>query len=171
MYSCGHFSEFLSYDPVRKQSAMSKRGQKTTSNESSPTAKAKSCLVLREQRDEEISSRCLGFLVNPCDADDRKEVVQASKQLVQPESNSEVGYSQTTRQENVPQASRKLVRGSKNKQNVMKENTLTPQAQGNLLRHHHNMEYTNHQYMKIFQFLPKKLGMPATDATLSMEAY
>ena len=36
MYSCSHFSNFLSDDP--DQSAMSKRGQKTTSNEGSPTA-------------------------------------------------------------------------------------------------------------------------------------
>ena len=27
MYSCSHFSDFLSDDQVRKQSAMSKRGQ------------------------------------------------------------------------------------------------------------------------------------------------
>ena len=128
MYSCSHFSEFLSDDQVRKQSAMSKRGQKTTSNESSPTAKAKPCLVLREQRGEEISSRCLGYLVNPWNADERKDVVQASKQLVQPELNSEVGYSQASRQE-------------------------------------------NDQYMKIFPFLLKKLGMPATNVTLSMEAH
>ena len=33
MYSCSHFSYFLSDDQVRKQSAMSKRGQKTTSAE------------------------------------------------------------------------------------------------------------------------------------------
>ena len=43
MYSCSHFSNFLSdnSDQVGKQSAMSKRGQNTTSNEGSPKAKAK----------------------------------------------------------------------------------------------------------------------------------
>ena len=82
MYSCTHFSDFLSDDQVRKQSAMSKKGQKTTSNEGSPTAKAKPCLVLREQRGEEITTRSLGSLVNPGFADERKEVVQASRQLV-----------------------------------------------------------------------------------------
>ena len=39
MYSCSHFCDFISDDQVRKQSTMSKRGQKTTSNEGSPTAK------------------------------------------------------------------------------------------------------------------------------------
>ena len=35
-----------------------------------------------------------------------------------------------------------------------------------------NMEYSNRQYMsKIFQFSLKKIGMSATDATFSMEAY
>ena len=34
------------------------------------------------------------------------------------------------------------------------------------------MEYTNHRYMgKIFQFLEKKLGMSAINATFSMDAY
>ena len=74
MYSCGHFSDFLfdDLDQIDKQSAMSKRGQKTTSNEGSPTAKAKPCLVLRKQRNEEISSRSLGSLVNLGNADERK---------------------------------------------------------------------------------------------------
>ena len=61
-------------DQVGKQSAISERGQKTTSNEGSPTVKANPCLVLREQRSEEISSRSLGSLVNPENADERKEV-------------------------------------------------------------------------------------------------
>ena len=35
-----------------------------------------------------------------------------------------------------------------------------------------NMRYTNHQYMtKVFQFLQKRLGMSATHATFSMQAY
>ena len=40
MLSCNHFSNFLS-DPIGKQSAMSKRGQETFSNEGSPMAKPK----------------------------------------------------------------------------------------------------------------------------------
>ena len=80
MYSCSNFSDFLSDDQVRKQSAMSKRGQKTTSNEGSPTAEAKPYLVLPEKRSEEISSRSWGAMVNLEYTDERKEVVQASKQ-------------------------------------------------------------------------------------------
>ena len=60
MYSCSHFSDFLSDDQVGKQGAMSKRGQKTTSNEGSPMAKARPCLVARDPRSEEISSKSLG---------------------------------------------------------------------------------------------------------------
>ena len=53
MFSCSHFSNFLS-DPIGKQSAMSKRGQETTSSEGSPMAKPKPVvpavnLVLRSQ--------------------------------------------------------------------------------------------------------------------------
>ena len=62
-----------------------KKCQKTTSNEGSPKAKAKPCLVPREQRSEEISSRSLVSLVNLGTADERKEVVQASRQLVLPD--------------------------------------------------------------------------------------
>ena len=50
MYSCSHFIDFLSDDQVGKQSAMSKRGQKTTSNEGSPTEKAKPYLVLPSRK-------------------------------------------------------------------------------------------------------------------------
>ena len=48
MYSWSHFSDFLSDDQVRKQGAMAKRGQKTTSNEGSPLVKARPCLVARK---------------------------------------------------------------------------------------------------------------------------
>ena len=75
MYSCSHFSDFLSNDQVGHQSAMSKRGQKTASNEGSPTTKAKPCLLLREreQRSEDISSQRLGSRVNPENADETKK--------------------------------------------------------------------------------------------------
>ena len=61
---------------------MSKRGQKTTSNEGSLTAKA------HDSRSEEISSQSLRSLVNPVNTDEREEVVQASQQTVLPDSNS-----------------------------------------------------------------------------------
>ena len=50
---------------------MSKRGEKTTSNEGSP----RPCLVARDQRSEEISSRSLGSLVS----DERKEPTELLK--------------------------------------------------------------------------------------------
>ena len=65
MFSCGHKSDFLSDDQDREQSAMSKRGQDATSNEGSPMAKTRPCLVARDSRSEEISSRSLRSLVNP----------------------------------------------------------------------------------------------------------
>ena len=79
MYSCSHFSNFLSdnSDQVGKQSAMSKRGQKTTSNEGSPTAKAKP-------------------LVNPGNTDETKEVEIASRNLVLPD--NRIFSSESTRE-------------------------------------------------------------------------
>ena len=41
LYSCSHFSDFLSGDQVRKRSAMSKRAQEATSSEGFPVAKTK----------------------------------------------------------------------------------------------------------------------------------
>ena len=73
-YSCSHFIDFLSDGQVGKQGAMSKRGPKTTSNEGSPMAKARPCLMARDPRSEEISSQSLRSLVNPVNIDERKEV-------------------------------------------------------------------------------------------------
>ena len=166
MYSCGHFSNFLSdnSDQVGKQSALSKRGQKTTSNEGSPTAKAKPCLVLGEQRSEETTSRSLESLVNPWNADERKEVVQASRQLVLPDSSSKIGYSQASRQENVPQATKKLVLQDQNQtesdERKYSNSTSSKQlaASSPELK---NMEYTNHQYMsKIFSVCGRSWECP-----------
>ena len=47
--------------------------------------KAKPYLVLHGQRSEEISSRSLGSLVNPENADEREEVERSSRQLVLPD--------------------------------------------------------------------------------------
>ena len=70
LYSCSHVSDFLSDDQVRKQSAMSKRGQKATSNEGSPMAKS-------EKMPGEDSSQSLGYLVHPGNTDERNEVETA----------------------------------------------------------------------------------------------
>ena len=83
MFSCSHFSDLLSNDQVGKQSAMSKRGQEATSNEGSPMAKPRPAipakarpinLVMRSPRSEKDSSQSLEYLVNPANADERKEV-------------------------------------------------------------------------------------------------
>ena len=56
----------------------------------------------------------------------------------------------------------------------MRENFLTPIAQGNLQRHHQSWETwnsrttTHEQGFSAFQFFQKKLGMSATDATFSI---
>ena len=66
MFSCSHFSDFLSDDRIGKQSAMSKRGQEATSSEDSPMAKPKRVvpaktrplsLVARNPRSEKNSSQ------------------------------------------------------------------------------------------------------------------
>ena len=135
MFSCSHFSNFLSGDPdqIGKQSAMSKRGQISTSSDGSPTATAKPGLVLRKQRSEDISSRSLGSLVNPENADERKEVARATRQLVliqKPDIHKRVDKRILRKQAG------NWCWTMKTKQKVMRENILTPRAQGNLQQHH-----------------------------------
>ena len=161
MYSCSHFSDFLLDDQVRKQSAMSKKGQKTTSNEGSPKAKARPCMVARDPRSEELSSRSLGSLVNPENTDERKEVETAAGNSVRSASRSEVGYSQVSRQENVPIAAGNSMREdqhqthSDERKHSSSNSTRRRVASKPELR---NMEYTNRQYMsKIFQQYTNRL--------------
>ena len=62
--------------------AMSKRGKNTTSDDGSPTAKARPVkLVMRSQRKKETSSSTLGSRVNPGNDDERKRVGQAPGKL------------------------------------------------------------------------------------------
>ena len=82
---------------------MSNRGQEMTSNEGSPMAKSRPCLVACDPRSEEISSKNLGYLVNLGNTDERKEE-QAAGNSWRFASRSEVGYSQASRQENAPMA-------------------------------------------------------------------
>ena len=66
MYSCSHFKKL-------SLGAMSKRGQNTTSNYGSPTARARPVnLVMHSPCNEEISSPSLGSLVKPGNDDERK---------------------------------------------------------------------------------------------------
>ena len=133
----------------------------------------KPCLVVREQRSDEISSRSLGYLVNPGNADERKEVVQASRPLVQPDSNSKIGYSQASRQENVLQTTRKLVQEDQNQtesdERKYSNSTSSRKLAASSPQFKH-MDNTNHQYMsQIFQCLWKKLGISATNAAFSID--
>ena len=174
MYSCNHFSNVLSDapDPIGKQNAMSKRGQNTTSNEGSPMAKAKPCLVLREreQRREDISSQSLGSQVNPGYTDERNEVVRATRQLVLPDSNSEIGHPQANRQENSPQASRKLGLENQNQTESDERKYSDSKSSRKLAASSPELKNTNY-ISKIFQCLQKKLGTFATNATISVDAY
>ena len=77
MFSCNHFSDFLS-DPIGKQSAMSKRGQEVTSGEGSPMTKP------RRKRDHSNwyhaargttkTLHRIWCIWSPENADERKEV-------------------------------------------------------------------------------------------------
>ena len=88
MRSCSHFKSFLSQDTERIViGAMSKRGQNTTSNDGSPTAKSRPVnLVMHSPCSEEITSRSLGSLVNRWNDDERKGVGQARGNWMLPDS-------------------------------------------------------------------------------------
>ena len=105
MYSCSHFKSFLSQVGERIViGAMSKRGQNTTSNDGSPTAKARPVdLVMHSPCNEDISSPSLGARVNPWNDDERKRVGQAPGNWMLGDSTLEVGHSQVSRQEKVLQ--------------------------------------------------------------------
>ena len=173
-YSCSHLSHFLSDDQVRNQTAMSRRDQKTTSNEGLRRRKwSHVCCCASKGVKKSLPE--VWALINPENADKRKKVVQATRQLVQPDSNSRIGYSQASRQENVPQATRKLVQEDQNQTESdewKNSNTTSSRKLAASIPEFKNTEYTNHQYMgKIFQCLRMKLGMSATNVTFSMEAY
>ena len=137
MYSCSHFSDFLS-DPIGKQSVMSRRGQEATSGEDSPMAKPKPLvpakarplnLVARSPWSEKNSSQ------NPVNADERKGVEIASgNSWLQTASKSEIVYSQVSRQEKAFQEQRETCAWSNSKTNVIREHVLTPITHGNLCR-------------------------------------
>ena len=153
MCSCSHFKSFLSL--IRERTVigdMSKRGQNTTSNDGSPTAKARPInLVMHSLCSEEISSRSWGCLVYPGNDDERKGVGQAPGNWMLPDLELGVGYSQVRRQEKVLQATQK---------------------QGRRIKQFRHMEFPNHQHKtKIFQFLQKKLGTSANSATFAMQSY
>ena len=73
-YSGSHLKSFLSQAKERiVVGAMSKRGQDTTSSDSSPVAKARPTnLVMHSQCKEDVSPQSSGSRVNPENDDERK---------------------------------------------------------------------------------------------------
>ena len=69
MFSCSHFSNFLS-DPIGKQSAMSKRGQEATSSEGSPTTRPVNIALRGPWSAREKPLQDLGYLANPENVDE-----------------------------------------------------------------------------------------------------
>ena len=142
--------------------ATSKRGQNTTSNDGSPTAKARPIfLVVVSQGKEAISSQSSGSLVNPVNDDERKRAGLASGNCGSFDSNFEVEYSEVSRQEKVILASKK----TRPNQKVRR----TSLARGNLMHHYQNWRTWNSRIIdtraRSFSVLHKKLGMSATNAT------
>ena len=132
--------------------AMSKRGQNTTSDDGSSTAKARPVnLVMHSLCSEEISSRSLGSLVNPVNDDERKRGRTSTRKLdALPTQELEVGNSQVNRQEKVNPAHRKLgqkdqtrAKSEKDCSSTRKLDASSPELE--------NMRFSDHLFLgKIF---------------------
>ena len=116
-------------------------------------------------------------LVNPENTDERKEVVMSGwkQHAIRFKIRNRMLSSKSTR--DCSSSSWKQHAGGSNSKHTVKRerkhsnsnSTRRLVAPTPELR---NMEYTNHQYMsKIFQFLQNRVGLSASDATFSMEAY
>ena len=165
MFSCSHFSHFLS-DPIGMQSAMSKRGQEATSSEGSPMAKRRPMvpaktrpvnLVLRSPWSaRENPPQDLGYPVDSVNADEGQGSQTGTRKLVRTTQSPQVESYQVRREE-------KAQNSNPWKQDDTEVSSYST-GTGKLVRtatprtEFQNMKYTNHQYMtKIFHFLPKKL--------------
>ena len=130
--------------------AMSKRGKEATSNDGSPTAKAKPVnLVMRSQYKGETSSSSLGSRVNLENDDERKRIGQAPGNWEQGNSKSEVENSQVSRQEKILQATRKLrqkdqtqIKSGENPPGTRKLAACSPEFR--------NMDCTNYRHLEKF---------------------
>ena len=143
-----HVKSFLSKDREHIVIvAMSKRGQETTSNEGSPTAKSRPVnLVMHSWCKEETYSSSLGSRINLVNDDERKRIGPARRNWENGNSKSEVEKSHASRQEKVLQAARKLgqkdqtkIRNEENPPGTRKLAARSPESR--------NMEYINHRYM------------------------
>ena len=150
---------------------MSKRGQNTTSNDGSPTGKARPVnLVMHSHYKEETSSSSLGSRVSPGNDDERTRIGQAPGNWELGNSKSEVENSQESRQEKVLQATRKLGQKDQTQRNS-EENPPGTRKLAACSPEFRNMEYTNHRYMdKISHNKERKLGMSAINETFSIDA-
>ena len=176
MFSCIHFSNFL-LDPIRKRSAMSKRGQEATSSEGSPMVQPKPMvpaearsfnLVLRSPWSaRENPPQGLEYPVNPGNVDEGQGCHTSTRRLVRTTQRPEIERSLVRRQENAQisgsRVTRRNLRTSTSTRRLVRAATPRTEFQ--------NMKYTNHQYMtKVFRFVQKKLGITAGYSTFSMEA-
>ena len=151
---------------------MSKRGQEATSNDGSPTAKARPVnLVMHSQYKEETSSSSLGSRVNPENDDERKRMSQAPGNWEHGNSKSEVENSQVSRQEKILQATRKLwqkdqtqIKSEEHSPGTRKLAACSPEFTK------HGIHETIDTWWRSFKF-GKKLGMSAINATFSMDSY
>ena len=178
MFSCSHFSNFLS-DAIEKQSAIPKRGPEATPSEGSPVTKPKPMvpakarpvnMVLRSPWSaRENPPQDLGYSVNPGMSMKDKVVTQVQGDLYGPPKDPEIECSQVRRPEDA-QNSDSWKQGDQEESSNSAGTRRFPQA-ATPRTEFQNMKYTNHQYMtKIFHFLQKKLGITAGYSTFSMEA-
>ena len=111
---------------------------------------------MRSPCHEETSSQSTGSLVNPENENGRKRVGQAPGNWLPHDSKLEVGNSQVSRQEKVPQAPRKLGQKGQTQTNS-EENPSSTRKLVASSPEFRNVEFTKHQYIgKIFEIFKKE---------------
>ena len=168
MFSCSHFSNFLS-DPIRKQSAMSKGGQEATSSERSPMAKTKA----NESGDGEVETHVSGVAhpveceeepfqdlsdsVKPENAEEEQGGVPISiKKLKRITSRDPTEYSQVRRQENTRNAD--TWKQEDRDESSGSISARKPERAVHTRSDFQNMKITSYQYMtKVFRYQQKEV--------------
>ena len=178
MFSCSHFSNFLS-DPIGKQSAMSKRGQEATSSEGSPMAKPKPMAPAKARPVNLVSRSPWSARENPRRIWDIRSIrgMSMKDKVVRLVQGNLYGPPKAQKSNVLKWGDRKMLKDSDSWKQCDKEESSNSTGTRRLVRaatprtEFQNMKYTNHQYMtKVFHFLQKKLGITAGYSTLSMEA-
>ena len=178
MFSCRHFSNFLS-DPIRKQSAMSKRGQEATSSEGLPMAKPKPMnsamaksrpmsLVLqiplgaRKKPPQDLSNP-----VNRVNVEKEQDGAPCIRKLMRNPSQDPIEYPQVKRPENTQNADS----WKQEDRDESSGSTSTRKLGGEHTKEFHNMWISNHQCLtKVFQHLQKKLRITTGHSTFAIES-